>query len=61
MLDGLDLDPNVVIQVQNNTIAQNAVRIAMLEAAVQQLGAQNAELEGQVPQDNEVKEDASSN
>ena len=61
MLDGLDLDPNVVIQVQNNTIAQNAVRIAMLEAAVQQLGAQNAELEAQVPQDNEVKEDASSN
>lgn len=61
MLDGLDLDPNVVIQVQNNTIAQNAVRIAMLEAAVQQLGAQNAELEAQVPRDNEVKEDASSN
>lgn len=61
MIDGLDLDPNIVIQTQNNTIAQNAVRITMLEAAVQQLGAQNAQLEAQIPKDTEVTEDASAN
>jgi len=61
MIDGLDLDPNVVIQTQNNTIAQNAVRITMLEAAVQQLGAENQQLKAQIPQDTEVTEDASAN
>ncbi len=37
MHDGLDLDQNVLIQVQSNTIAQQVIRIVHLEAATQQL------------------------
>ena len=59
MLDGLNLDPNVMIQVQNNTIAQQAVRIVGLEAAVQQLAQEKAAAEAQIPEVTEVKEDAS--
>ncbi len=36
MIDGLELNPDTLIMVQQNTIAQQAVRIAQLEAAVQQ-------------------------
>ncbi len=42
--DGLDLDQGVLIQVQNNTIAQQAIRIVQLEAGVQQLMNQQNEL-----------------
>ena len=59
MSDGLDLDPNIVVAVQNNTIAQQAVRIAMLEAAVQQQTNTVAQLQAQIPSDTEVTEDAS--
>jgi len=61
MLDGLDMNPNILIQVQNNTIAQQSVRIVSLEAAVQQLAQEKAALEAQIPKDEEVTEDASAN
>ncbi len=62
--DGLDLDQGVLIQVQNNTIAQQAIRIVQLEAGVQQLMNQQNEMQAHinkfVPSDEETK-DASAN
>jgi regulator of replication initiation timing len=43
--DGLNIESQYQIQVLNNKVAQMAVREAMLEAAVQQLLAQNQRLE----------------
>ena len=44
MEEGMDLDPNILIQTQNNIIAQNAVRMVQMESAIQQLRAQNTHL-----------------
>lgn len=60
-MDGMNIDPEVLINTQANIIAQNAIRTVQLEAAIQQLSAENAQLREQIPQDTEVTEDASAN
>ena len=69
MSDGMNLDPDMHIQVLGNKLAQSAVREAQMETAIQQLIAENQFLKlpatapenAGVPQEEEVKEDASSN
>jgi hypothetical protein len=61
MMDGMNIDPEVLINTQANTIAQQSMRMVQLEAAVQQLAQENAQLREQVPTDKEVKEDAVAN
>lgn len=48
--DGMDLNPSVLIQTQNNIIAQNAVRLVQMEAAIQQLRLENQNLRGALAQ-----------
>ena len=60
MEPGTDLDPNILIQVLQNKLAQAVIREAQLEAAVQGLMTQQNELMAQIPRDTEVKEDVSS-
>ncbi len=43
-MDGIQLDQQNLVNVLQNTIGMQAVRIAQLEAATQQLGAENADL-----------------
>ena len=59
MTEGMELDPTVLIAVQNERIAAGAIREAQLTAAVQQLTMQVMSLQEQIPRDEEVKEDAS--
>jgi len=59
MQDGINLDPSVLIAVQNERLASAAIREAQLTAAVQQLTMENMRLEALVPKDEEVTEDAS--
>ena len=69
MNEGINLDPQILMQVQNERIAASAIREAQLTAAVQQLTMENmtkdeqlatlaARIEELTPKD-EVKEDAS--
>ena len=59
MEEGMDLDPNILIQTQNNIIAQNAVRMVQMESAIQQLRSQNANLtHALAQQDEEVETEA---
>lgn len=44
MQPGIDIDPQMLNQVLQNTVAQNAVRTAQLESAVQSLMAENQRL-----------------
>ncbi len=53
-MNGIDIDPTVLSQVQANMLAQNVVHIAQLEAAVQQLAAEIRELQSLVPSDESV-------
>ena len=62
MTEGMNLDPTVLIAVQNERIAAGAIREAQLTAAVQQLTMENMRLndqisvlQQQVPEDAEVK------
>ena len=62
MTEGMNLDPTVLIAVQNERIAAAAIREAQLTAAVQQLTMDNMRLndqisvlQQQVPEDAEVK------
>ena len=48
MTEGMELDPTVLIAVQNERIAAAAIREAQLTAAVQQLTMQVMTLEGQL-------------
>ncbi len=66
MTEGMNLDPQVLIAVQNERIAAGAIREAQLTAAVQQLTMEvmglketNMKLAEQIPKDEEVVEDAS--
>ena len=61
MMDGMNIDPEVLINTQANTIAQQSMRMVQLEAAVQQLAQENAQLREQVPTDTEKSEDAVAN
>ena len=57
MNEGMDIDPDIVIQTQSNIIGQNAIRMALLEAAVQSLSQENQQLKAQLPKDTEVTEE----
>ena len=56
--EGMELDPQMLIQVQQNFIATARIKEVQLEAAVQQLSIDNsqlrAEVDGLTPQDNDV-------
>ena len=54
MSEGINLDPQVLIAVQNERLAAGAIREAQLTAAVQQLTMQVMGLEQQVNAVNEV-------
>ena len=62
MSEGINLDPQVLMSVQNERIAAAAIREAQLTAAVQQLTMENMRLQEDVtrltPADEEVVEDA---
>jgi hypothetical protein len=57
MEDGMELDPNVLIQTQNNIIGQNAVRMVQMESAIQQLRAENHNLRQSLAQHDDVVEE----
>ena len=61
MSEGINLDPQTLIAVQNERIAAAAIREAQLTAAVQQLTMENMRLQEAVtrltPADEEVTED----
>lgn len=44
MQPGMNLDPNTLIEVLQNKLAQGAMREAQMESAIQQLLAENAHL-----------------
>jgi predicted nucleic acid-binding Zn-ribbon protein len=46
--NGMDVDPEMHIQVLQNRLAQAVVREAQMEAAIQQLLAENEQLEGEL-------------
>ena len=60
MENGINIDPNVLIQVLNNKLAQAAVREAEMEAAIQGLMAQVKELTYQVEQTHEPEDSRAS-
>ncbi len=47
-MDGIEISNEVLLQTQSNIIAQNAVHIAQLEAAVQQLAQEKDDLQSQI-------------
>jgi len=55
--DGLNIDPQILIQTQSNFIAQARVKEVQMEAAIQQLLAENQELKAQVEELGETQED----
>ena len=59
MQNGIELNQEVLINVLQNKLAQQAIREAQMEAAIQGLIAENSALKAQVPKDKEVTEDAS--
>jgi hypothetical protein len=48
MSDGMDLNPEVLVQVLQNKLAQAAIRENQMEAAIQQLIMEKAQLEQQL-------------
>ena len=48
--EGMEIDPNVLAQIQSNTISQNASRMVQMEAAIQQLLGENHQLKAEVAQ-----------
>ena len=59
MEPGTELDPNILIQVLQNKLAQAVIREAQMEAAIQGLMAQVQTLEAHQSAQSEVSEDAS--
>jgi hypothetical protein len=59
MSEGMNINPELHVQVLQNKLAQSAVREAQMEAGIQQLIQEVAHLDAMVPKDTEVKEDAS--
>ena len=46
--DGMELDPQMLIQVQQNFIASARIKEVQLEAAVMQLSAENQSLQARI-------------
>ena len=59
MEDGINIDPNTLIQVLQNKLAQSTIREAQLEAAIQGLINQIQKLEKELHPLVEVSEDVS--
>ena len=59
--DGMELDPQMLIQVQQNFIASARIKEVQLEAAVMQLSAENQSLQARIaeltPTDKEVTQE----
>lgn len=47
-MDGINIDPNILIQTQNSFLAQARIKEVQLEAAVQQLAMENQRLQMEV-------------
>ena len=60
MEDGINIDPNTLIQVLQNKLAQSTIREAQMEAALQGLINQIQKLEKELHPLVEVNEDVSS-
>ena len=58
--EGMQIDPEIHIQVLQNKLAQAAVRETQMEAGIQQLIQEVNRLSAMVPKDEEKQEDASS-
>ena len=52
----MDLDPQIMIQTLQNTVAQQAISIVQLQAGLAQLGRENTELKLQAESASEVIE-----
>ena len=48
MSDGMDLDPQVMIQVLQNKLSQATIREAQMESAIQQLLGEKQQLQAQI-------------
>jgi len=48
MSDGMNLDPQMHVQVLQNKLAQTAIREAQMETAIQQLMSENQELSNRI-------------
>ena len=59
MQDGINIDPNVLVEVLQNKLSMGAVREAQMEAAIQGLIKQIQKLERELHPLVEVSEDAS--
>ena len=57
MSEGINLDPQILMSVQNERIAAGAIREAQLTAAVQQLTMENMTLQEQVEKLTPIVED----
>ena len=57
--EGMQIDPELHVQVLQNKLAQMAVREAQMEAGIQQLIHEVQHLSAMVPKDKEITEDAS--
>ena len=61
-MDGMNIDPEVLINTQANTIAQQSMRMVQLEAAIQQMAMENQELRSTwTPPADSEEEDAVAN
>lgn len=54
LAEGIMLQPETLVEVQANVLAENAVRMAQLEAAIQQLTRRNEYLEGRLAESEDV-------
>jgi len=59
VIEGMNVEPGMLIQVLQNKLAQAVIREAQMEAAIQSLSMENQQLKVLVPDETEVKEDAS--
>ena len=58
MAEGMTVDNSIAVQVLNNKLAGMAVREAQMEAAIQQLLAENNALRDELAVANEAEEEA---
>ena len=55
--DGINVDPNIAMQVMSNKLAQAAAREAQMEAAIQQLIMENQMLKGELEKHEAVSDE----
>ena len=55
--DGMNIDPQILIQVQSNFIAQARIKEVQMEAAIQQLLTEKQQLHAQLQELSEIQDD----